>query len=125
MKERKMKKVRKKLKGVISFIIGLISVIGWKVQLAFAAVKDEGPGSIENSKLVTGTVNLGNDIQKSLLVVIPVTTVVLALWFFSKLQGADETDEKPIKKKIKVVIVSGIVCFCIDALVGIILGYYK
>ncbi|GEM_PF-5157532 len=120
-----MKKVRKKLKGVISFIIGLISVIGWKVQLAFAAVKDEGPGSIENSKLVTGTVNLGNDIQKSLLVVIPVTTVVLALWFFSKLQGADETDEKPIKKKIKVVIVSGIVCFCIDALVGIILGYYK
>lgn len=83
-------------------------------------------GTIAGSKMVTGTSALINDVVNALLIIIPVATVVLVIYRLFKLENAeDESDEKPIKRKIKSTIVIGVACFLVDTLFKIILGYYK
>lgn len=111
-----MKKYKNRLKNVI-VTAALLSYISLSnIQRVYA---------MENSKLVTGTKDLLNDGAKALLGIVPLTTILLELWYNSKLQAADETEEKPIKKKMKSILICGVLAFVISSLVNIIIGYYK
>lgn len=111
----KLKRFKKALKDV-TLMIGL-TLLSSKYALA---------NSVQNSKAFTGTEKLLKDVAAALLWIIPVTTAVFCVIQFVKLQSAeDEGDAKPIKKKIKIIVICGIAAFLADTMFNVILGYYK
>ncbi|MEK3737877.1 MULTISPECIES: Mbov_0395 family pilin-like conjugal transfer protein [Paenibacillus] len=82
-------------------------------------------GDIKGSKLVTGTEKLIGDVTTWLMILAPVVSGLLIVYFSIRRSAADEMDTKKWNNRIIVAIVS-----CIGAVLGaatlnIIIGYYK
>lgn len=112
----------KKLKNQANKLVILLSLI----VLNSSNVLTVKAGSIQESKGVTGTVNLLNDGSKALMIISPIATGLYLAWNFFKMQGAeDETEAKPIKKRMKVITVCGVGVFLAATIFNVVLGYYK
>ena len=79
---------------------------------------------INGSKLVTGTQKLINDVTTWLMVLAPIVSGLLIIYFCIRRSAADEMDQKKWNNRIVVAIVS-----CIGAVIGsatlnLILGYF-
>jgi hypothetical protein len=80
---------------------------------------------IKNSNLVKGTEKLIGDVTTWLMVLAPIVSSLLIIYFFIRRSAADEMDTKKWNDRIGVAIVS-----CIGAVIGsvmlnVIIGYYK
>lgn len=89
-----------------------------------SAVPAYAAGGINGSKIVTGTQKLINDVTTWLMVLAPIVSGLLIIYFCIRRSAADEMDQKKWNNRIVVAIVS-----CIGAVVGsatlnLILGYF-
>ncbi|TYQ17836.1 UNVERIFIED_CONTAM: hypothetical protein Cloal_0208 [Acetivibrio alkalicellulosi] len=80
---------------------------------------------IKDSKLVKGTEKLINDITTWLVVLAPVVTGVLIIYFFIRKSAADEMDQKKWDNRIVVAIISCIGAVIASATLNLLIGYYK
>ncbi|MEG1497197.1 MAG: hypothetical protein RR385_07440 [Clostridiales bacterium] len=82
-------------------------------------------GALAGTQLVTGLRNLMNDAQKVVLIFGPIAAVVLCGYFFIRLQGADEMDQKKWSNRIKIAVVGLIGCLVAAGLLGVIGSYFS
>ena len=82
-------------------------------------------GSIENSKLATGTQNLISDVTKWITIIAIPITILLVIYFFIRKGAADEQDQKMWQKRINTSLICGIGAILASSLVSIIVGYYR
>ncbi len=80
---------------------------------------------IKDSKVVTGTEKLIGDVTTWLMVLAPVVSGLLIIYFCIRRSASDEMDQKKWNNRIVVAIVS-----CLGAVIGsatlnLIIGYYK
>lgn len=81
--------------------------------------------SIGNSKLVTGSQKLAEDILSALLVIIPIVSAVAGTYFAVRMSMADEQDKKTWSNRLKILGVGFILSITIAGLLKIIANYYK
>ena len=86
---------------------------------AFAAA------SVADSKIVKGTEKLIQDVTTWLMVLAPVVTGLLIIYFFIRRSAADEMDQKKWNNRIVVAIVSCIGAILGSATLNLIIGYYQ
>jgi len=116
------KVIMKKLKNLANKLVILLSVI----ILSNFNVLTVRAGAIQASKGVTGTVALLNDVSAALMIISPIATGLFLAWNFFKMQSAeDETEAKPIKKRMKVILICGVGVFLAATIFNVVLGYYK
>lgn len=82
-------------------------------------------GSIQDSKLVSGTEDLIADLTSWLLILAPVLTVLLVGYFFIRKAASDEMDAKRWDNRIKIAIISCIGVVVASGLINILMNYYK
>lgn len=112
------------LKKMVAAITACWSAIWLKAAYA-SATATTGSGSITNSKLVTGTVDLLNDVTRVIQILSAAATIVLEGIQFFKLQNATEHEEPAIKKRMITILVGGVGILLVSTLVNVIMGYYK
>ena len=81
--------------------------------------------SIGNSKLVTGSQKLAEDILSALLVIIPIVSAVAGTYFAVRMSMADEQDKKTWSNRLKILGVGFILSITIAGLLNLIANYYK
>lgn len=81
--------------------------------------------SIQDSKLAKGTEKLIGDVTTWLMILAPVVTGLLIIYFFIRRSAADEMDTKKWNNRIIVAVVSCIGAVLGSALLNVIIGYYK
>lgn len=81
--------------------------------------------AIQDSKVVTGTQSLINDLTSWLLILAPVLTVLLVGYFFLRKAASDEMDAKRWDNRIKIAIISCIGVVVASGLINVIMNYYK
>ncbi|BFH65182.1 hypothetical protein PAJ34TS1_57740 [Paenibacillus azoreducens] len=81
--------------------------------------------SIQDSKLAKGTEKLIGDATTWLMILAPVVTGLLIIYFFIRRSAADEMDTKKWNNRIIVAVVSCIGAVLGSALLNVIIGYYK
>jgi len=91
----------------------------------FAAPFVSAAGGIQDSKLATGTEKLIGDVTTWLMILAPVVTGLLIIYFFIRRSAADEMDTKKWNNRIIVAVVSCIGAVLGSALLNVIIGYYK
>lgn len=101
-------------------LVGL-QVLFFNGTVAMAAPKS---GGVKNSKLVTGTEALINDVTTWLMVLAPIVGGLLIIYFFIRRSGADEQDQKRWNNRITTAIVSVIGAVLGSAIINLIVGYY-
>jgi len=109
------KKVKKYLKNSIIMVLTVVTMLFMSVNV-FAG--------INNSKLVTGTQDLIKDVTTWLLVLAPVVTILLVIYFCIRRSAADEMDQKKWNNRIITAIVSGVGAVMASALINVITGYF-
>ena len=80
---------------------------------------------VQNSKIVKGTEKLIGDVTTWLMVLAPVVSGLLIIYFFIRRSAADEMDQKKWNNRIVVAIVSCIGAVLSSATLNLIVGYYK
>ena len=127
-KENEMKKNglyrrnKKRIRLLMSIILLCLNKMSVSADVKKTATSS---GNIGSTKLVTGTVNLLNDISASLMVISPLAGAVLAAYFFVRKNAADETDQKQWDKRIKLTICCVIGAEVISGIITAVTGYYK
>jgi ABC-type molybdate transport system permease subunit len=81
--------------------------------------------SISDSKLARGTEKLIQDVTTWLMVLAPVVTGLLIIYFCIRRAAADEMDQKKWNNRIVVAIVSCIGAVLGSATLNLIIGYYQ
>lgn len=79
---------------------------------------------VNNSKLVKGTEKLLNDITTWLMILSPIVSGLLIIYFFIRRAAADEMDTKKWNNRIMVAIFSCIGAVLAAATLNLIIGYY-
>ena len=100
--------------------ISVLSVI-----LTMMLVMSVFADGINDSTLVQGSQNLINDITSWLMILAPVVTVLLVIYFCIRRAAADEIDQKKWNNRIMVAVVSCIGAVLASALINIIMGYFQ
>lgn len=108
---RLMKKVR------VAAVAVLMAVI--------TAVPVYADGTVQDSKIVKGTEKLIGDVTTWLMVLAPVVTGLLIIYFCIRRSAADEMDTKKWNNRIVVAIVSCLGAVLGSATLNLIIGYYK
>ncbi|MFU1794198.1 Mbov_0395 family pilin-like conjugal transfer protein [Paenibacillus azoreducens] len=90
----------------------------WLTQPANAA-------DIQNSKIVKGTEKLIGDVTTWLMILAPVVSGLLIIYFCIRRSAADEMDQKKWNNRIIVAVVSCIGAVLGSATLNVIIGYYK
>ena len=80
---------------------------------------------VSGSQLVKGTEKLISDVTTWLMVLAPVVSGLLIIYFCIRRSAADEMDQKKWNNRIVVAIVSCIGAVLGSATLNLILGYYK
>ncbi|SHH69115.1 hypothetical protein SAMN02746098_01160 [Desulfosporosinus lacus DSM 15449] len=80
---------------------------------------------VSSSKIAQGTEKLISDVTTWLMVLAPVASGLLIIYFFIRRSAADEMDQKKWNNRIVVAIVSCIGAVLGSATLNLILGYYK
>lgn len=82
-------------------------------------------GNLKDTKLVQGTLNLGNDATVVLLLIEAVIVVVLLVAEGVKWQSAADEDKAKHKKNMKTIAGTGILIVSLTSLVPVVLSYYQ
>lgn len=90
-----------------------------------ASPTPSGGGSIEGSKIVTGTTSMFNDISSALLILAPVVGGALLGYNFFKAAHAEEEEMRSIKKQRKNIIFCTVGVFLASIIITVVTGYYK
>lgn len=90
----------------------------WLTQPAYAS-------DIQNSKIVKGTEKLIGDVTTWLMILAPVVSGLLIIYFCIRRSAADEMDQKKWNNRIVVAVVSCIGAVLGSATLNVIIGYYK
>lgn len=80
---------------------------------------------VEDSQIVTGTEQLIGDLTTWLMVLAPVVSGLLIIYFCIRRGMADEMDQKKWNNRIVVAVVSCIGAVLGSATLNLILGYYQ
>ena len=80
---------------------------------------------IGDTKLITGTIKLINDLTTSMLVISPIAGGLLALYFFLRKNAADEGDQKQWNRRLYITGVCIIGSVVVSGLISTVTGYYK
>ena len=80
--------------------------------------------SIQDSKIITGTQALINDLTNSMLFIVPAISVGFIIYYLVRKMAADE-DAHRWDGKIKVAIICCIAVFVVASLIKIIISYYQ
>lgn len=113
------KKANKKILAAAVAVTAMLS------QLSVYAV-DETKDTIGNSKPVTGTKNLLNDISSALMVIAPILCGVVIVFFLLRMKTATEEHEKAKWKKNAIGAgVTLAIVFSVSSIIAIITNYYK
>lgn len=80
---------------------------------------------IGSSKLATGTEKLITDLTTWLMILSPVITVLLVIYYLIRKSAADEMDAKKWNNRIVVALVSCVGAVLSSAIVNLLVGYYK
>ncbi|MFB5678085.1 Mbov_0395 family pilin-like conjugal transfer protein [Paenibacillus terreus] len=97
----------------------------WAGLFFFSSVSSVFASDIKGSKLATGTEKLINDVTTWLMILSPVVSGVLIIYFFIRRSAADEMDQKKWNNRIVAAIISCIGAVLGSATLNIIIGYYK
>lgn len=119
---RKIKHLVKKIKAkgkAASMSLLIAFLLLQNTTTAYAA------GSIQDSKIATGTQKLIQDATTWLMVLAPVVAGLLIIYFCIRRSAADEMDQKKWNNRIVVAIVSCIGAVLGSATLNIIIGYYQ
>ena len=81
--------------------------------------------SIADTKLVTGTQNLINDLTNWLLIIAPTVTILLVGYYLLRKSASDEMDAKRWDTRIKVAIICCIGVVVMSGLINVLTSYYK
>ena len=82
-------------------------------------------GDVNSSKLVKGTEKLINDLTTWLMVLSPIVSGLLIIYFFIRRAAGDEMDTKKWNNRIMVAIFSCIGAVLAAATINLIIGYYS
>ncbi|GKX31391.1 hypothetical protein SH1V18_38710 [Vallitalea longa] len=105
----------------IKIIKGVLATI----YIFFACTMPVHAQKVKDSKLVTGTEKLINDITIKLIILAPIISGLLIIYFCIRRSAADEMDVKKWNNRITTAIVSCIGAVLGSALINLIVGYYK
>ncbi|WP_218571259.1 Mbov_0395 family pilin-like conjugal transfer protein [Paenibacillus oralis] len=97
----------------------------WAGHFFFSSVSSAFASDIKGSKLATGTEKLINDVTTWLMILSPVVSGVLIIYFFIRRSAADEMDQKKWNNRIIAAVISCIGAVLGSATLNIIIGYYK
>lgn len=114
-----MEKKIDKNKVIVSLVIVSVAII-CILQTDFVYA-----GGLSSSKAVTGTKKLANDAIKVVQVLGPIVAGLMAGWNGLKLSGADDDEVKPIKKRIRICFIGGVLALIGATIINVILSYYQ
>lgn len=80
---------------------------------------------ITDTKLITGTQNLINDLTNWLLIIAPTLTILLVGYYLLRKSASDEMDSKRWDTRIKVAIICCIGVVVMSGLINVLMSYYK
>ena len=81
-------------------------------------------GNLTNDKVVTGTKKLVQDATVAIQAIGTLVCILLAIYFFVRMAGADEQDKKIWKNRITISIVSAVGIVTVAGIIGTIVSYY-
>ncbi len=84
-----------------------------------------GTGGINNTTLVTGTQKLITDLTNWALVVTPILTALLIVYYLIRKSAADEMDGKRWDSRVKIAAICCIGVVVASGLINVIIGYYQ
>ena len=128
-----MKEITDKQKYVFKadrhFSIKLMKWVSTAICAAYVSIMAATPAfaasSVSDSKIVKGTEKLIQDVTTWLMVLAPVVTGLLIIYFFIRRSAADEMDQKKWNNRIVVSVVSCIGAVLGSATLNLIIGYYQ
>lgn len=104
-------------KKLMSLLIAVVTAV-------FLAVPVFADG-IGDSKLAKGTEKLIQDTTTWLMILSPIVTILLIIYFCIRRSAADEMDQKKWNNRIVVAIVSCVGAVLTSATLNLIISYYK
>ena len=115
----KRRNLKRKLARILVVALAIISVF---TGYCFAT---EGTGGINNTTLVTGTQNLITDLTNWALVVTPILTALLVVYYLIRKSAADEMDGKRWDSRVRIALICCIGVVIASGLINVIIGYYQ
>ena len=118
-----MKKLIREQKQLKAFrrVCGAVTGFLTMAMLAPSVFADD----IQNSNIAKGTQKLIGDLTTWLMVLAPIVTVLLVIYFCIRRAAADEMDQKKWNNRIMVAVISCIGAVLGSAIVNLIIGYYQ
>lgn len=113
-----VKKIKETSKYIITGLTTLLYALFFNVLTVHAT-------NIESSKFYTGTKKLIEDSTKALLILAPIITVIMVIYFFVRRGMCDEMDTKKWNSRIIAAIVCGIGAVSASLLVNLFSAYYS
>ena len=80
---------------------------------------------ITDTKLITGTQKLINNLTNWLLIIAPTLTILLVGYYVLRKSASDEMDSKRWDTRIKVAIICCIGVVVMSGLINVLMSYYK
>lgn len=123
-----MRKNIEKVVGKIKSLVRKISIMGTMLLstvLTNCCLATSTKTGIESTKLVQGTEKLIGDVTNWLLVLAPVVTIVLVIYYLIRKSASDDMDAKRWDGRIKVSIISCIGVVIAAGLINVLVGYYQ
>lgn len=80
---------------------------------------------IENSTIGMGTIKLLNDLSSYMMVLLPIFSGLCGLYFFFRMNAADEQDQKRWKNRIVICVICAIGGVTIGGIIKAVLSYYQ
>ncbi len=112
-----IKKISKKTRKLAIAITTFLTTIFTKTT-AFAS-------DFNNSMLATGTEALISDLTKWLMILAPIVTVLLVVYYLIRKSAADEMESKKWNNRIVVSLVCCVGAVLASAIVNLLVGYYQ
>lgn len=111
-----MKKTQKLKKCILTILI-------WISTLMYSMPVQAG--SLESSKLVTGSKNLLTDGLKVLIGITALVTTVLFAWRMFQFNQADEEVKPKHKKAAKTTLIAGVIILLSETIITVVFSYYQ
>ena len=104
-----------------------ILAVALAIMLVFTGycLATEGTGGINNTTLVTGTQKLITDLTNWALVVSPILTALLIVYYLIRKSAADEMDGKRWDSRVRIAAICCIGVVIASGLINVIIGYYQ
>lgn len=109
---------------VITCVVMLFTMLITKTCFATTVEEVTSGGSIQESKLAVGAMNMVKDLTGTLQWLIPTAGVLVILFYVFKIMTGDEQDQQRYKKTIIKVLICIIVSILAVTIVNLVAGYF-